>query len=171
MCFELACPHLGPCWLIFIKKTTTITQSCARPFGSYTFTSSGAALGHFCISHFNNSWQLCDAFEPVIKCSSQTLLALHTHPHSLARWRGYDGTNSLPQQCPAWYAHHSVCRGKASSFHLFSPSIKDISTSAGTIVYDRNIAFQSRHLFKDLCQRCCIAHTFNRFCLFTIFFP
>ena len=82
-----------------------------------TFTASGAAPGHFCISHFNNSWQLCDAFEWVIKCSSQTWLALHTYPHSLARGRGYDGNNSLPQQCPTWYAHHSVCRGKASSFH------------------------------------------------------
>ena len=117
------------------KTTTTIKQSCARhQFGSYTFTSSAAAPGHFCVSHFNNSWQLCDAFKGVIKCSSLTWLALHTHLHSLACGRGYDGTNSLPQQCPTWYSHHSVCRGKASSFHLFSPSIKDISTSAGTIV-------------------------------------
>ena len=171
MFYQLAYLHLGPCWLIFITKATTITQNWAQQFGSYKFTSSGAALGHFCISHFNNSWQLCDAFKRVIKRSSQTWLALHTHPHSLSRGRGYDGTNSLRQQCPTWYEHHSVCRGKGSSFHLFSPSIKDISTSAGTMLYDRNIAFQSRHLSTDLCPRWCIARNFNRFCLFTIFFP
>ena len=65
--------------------------------------------------HFNSSWQLCDASGRVINSGSQTWLALRTQPHSLGHGRGWDRTNALPQQCPAWYAHRFVCRRKASA--------------------------------------------------------
>lgn len=84
---------------ITTKKTTTIIkQSCARhQVGSYTFTSSAAAPGHFCISHFNNSWQLCDAFKGVIKCSSLTWL--HSTPACIHLHVGED--MMAPILCPS----------------------------------------------------------------------
>ena len=42
-------------------------------------------------------------------------VALCTQAHSLGHGRGWDGTNALPHQCPAWYAHRFVCRRKASA--------------------------------------------------------
>lgn len=140
-----------------ITKTTTITQSCA---GSSTLTHLHPLVQPLVTfrSHFNNSWQHCDAFERVIKCSSRTWLALQTHPHSLARGIEDMMAPILGPSNVQLGMRITLCAEARRHPSIYSPLRVKISgsRSAGTIVHDCNIAFQSRHLFTDLCLRWCI---------------